>query len=81
VYNLTYAPPRVSGICDRCGHPLYVRSDDKIATLQERLQIYRQETRPMIEYFEQRGLVSSIDGERDMDEVFTDLQESIAIHG
>jgi adenylate kinase len=81
VYNLKYKPPQVPGICDRCGHSLYVRSDDKLATLQERLHIYRAETKPMIEYYEQRGLVSSFDGERDMDLVFQELQESIASHG
>ncbi len=51
VYNLRYRAPKVEGVCDRCGHPLYVRSDDKIATLQERLSIYRQETKPMIAYY------------------------------
>jgi adenylate kinase len=81
VYNLTYKPPREPGKCDRCGHNLYVRSDDKLATLQERLQIYRAETTPMIEYYEQRNLVQSFNGERDMDLVFKELQECIASHG
>jgi adenylate kinase len=80
VYNLTYRPPKVAGICDRCGHELYVRSDDKLATLQERLHIYRAETWPMIEYYERRDLVHSFDGERDMDDVFKDLQETITAH-
>jgi adenylate kinase len=80
IYNLTYNPPRVSGICDRCGHPLYVRSDDKIATLHERLDIYRAETWPMIEYYAQQGLVYVVDGEQDMDNVFKALQEIIAGH-
>jgi adenylate kinase len=81
VYNLTYSPPRVPGICDRCGHALYVRSDDKLATLQERLQIYNSETRPMIEYYQQRNLVETIDGEQTMDAVFNDLVEHIEAHG
>jgi adenylate kinase len=80
IYNLTYNPPRVPGICDRCGHPLYVRSDDKIATLHERLDIYRAETWPMIEYYAQQGLVHVVDGEQDMDHVFKALQEIIAGH-
>lgn len=78
IYNLTYNPPSVAGVCDRCGHTLYVRSDDKIATLQERLHIYRAETWPMIEYYERRGLVRVVDGEQDMDSVFKALQEIIA---
>ncbi len=81
VYNLKYKPPRVPGICDRCGHALYVRSDDKIATLEERLSIYRQETWPMIEYYKQRDLVETIDGEQPMDRVFHSLQERIIARG
>jgi adenylate kinase len=81
VYNLTYSPPLVPGICDRCGHALYVRSDDKLATLQERLHIYNSETRPMIAYYQQRDLVETIDGEQSMDAVFTDLVEHIEAHG
>jgi adenylate kinase len=81
VYNLTYSPPMAPGICDRCGHELYVRSDDKLATLQERLHIYNSETRPMIDYYRQRNLVEVIDGEQSMDEVFHDLVEHIEAHG
>jgi adenylate kinase len=80
VYNLRYKAPKVDGVCDRCGHPLYVRSDDKIATLQERLSIYSQETKPMIDYYRLRNLVEAVDGEQDMDEVFTRLQERIVAH-
>jgi adenylate kinase len=80
VYNLTYSPPRVPGICDRCGHALYVRSDDKLATLQERLQIYSSETWPMIEYYQRRNLVETIDGEQSMDSVFNKLVEHIEAH-
>jgi len=80
VYNLRYAPPKAPGICDRCGHALYVRSDDKIATLQERLSIYRQETKPMIEYYQVRGLVDVVDGEQDMDSVFISLRERVVAH-
>jgi adenylate kinase len=81
VYNLTYSPPRVPGICDRCGHELYVRSDDKLATLQERLFIYNSETWPMIEYYQRRDLVETIDGEQAMDTVFKELVEHIEAHG
>ena len=81
VYNLRYKPPRVPGICDRCGHELYIRSDDKLATLQERLHVYRQETLPMVAYYERLGLVDVINGEQDMDTVFRHLQESVEAHG
>ena len=81
VYNLESNPPRVSGICDNCGHGLSIRSDDKIATFQKRLQIYHEETWPMIQYYEERNLVTVIDGDQDIDAVSRALQESIATHG
>ena len=82
VYNLTYNPPRLPGICDRCGFELFIRSDDtKMATLKHRLQIYREETWPLIEYFDRRGLVAVVDGEQDVDTVFRKLQEAITSHG
>jgi adenylate kinase len=80
VYNLRYMAPKVAGICDRCGHALYVRSDDKIATLQERLSIYRQETKPMIAYYRQRDLVEAVDGDQTMDQVFAVLRERVLAH-
>jgi adenylate kinase len=81
VYNLRFNPPRVPGICDRCGHELSVRSDDKLSTFETRLQIYEDETLPMIQYYERRGLVAVIDGEQDMDAVYRTLQEKILAHG
>ena len=69
VYNLESNPPKVAGICDSCGHELSIRSDDKIATFQKRLQIYHEETWPMIEYYEERNLVTVIDGDQDIDAV------------
>lgn len=81
VYNLRFNPPHVAGVCDRCGHHLSVRSDDKIATFQRRLQIYREETWPMIEYYQRRDLVDVVDGEQDMDSVFRSLQERVSAHG
>ena len=81
VYNLESNPPRVAGVCDNCGHELSIRSDDKIATFHKRLQIYHEETWPMIKYYEERNLVTVIDGEQDIDAVSRALQESIATHG
>ena len=81
VYNLQYSPPQTSGICDRCGAVLEIRSDDKIVTFKKRLEIYREETWPMIKYYQQRDLVSVIDGEQDMDTVFEKLQEAVRANG
>jgi adenylate kinase len=80
VYNLVSLPPKVAGICDRCGHDLYVRKDDTVETIRQRIQTYRAETWPMIEYYEAQDIVRSFDGEQEVDNVFKDLQESIATY-
>jgi adenylate kinase len=80
VYNLRFNPPRIPGVCDRCGHQLLVRADDKLATFSERLRIYERETEPMIAYYREGGLVEAVDGEADMDTVYRELQEKIRIH-
>lgn len=80
VYNLRFNPPLQPGICDRCGHHLLVRSDDKLATFRNRLKIYHDETRPMIGYYQQHRLVETVDGEQEMDAVYRALQEKIVAH-
>jgi adenylate kinase len=80
VYNLRFNPPQVTGVCDRCGHALLVRSDDKRATFRERLRIYEQETEPMVDYYQQDGLVEVVDGEGTMETVYRALQEKVQVH-
>ena len=80
VYNLVSLPPKVAGICDNCGSQLFVRADDNMEKIQNRIRVYRQETWPIIQYYEGQNLVRSFDGERDIDEVFAALEESIVAH-
>jgi adenylate kinase len=61
-YHVAYDAPRVAGICDACGSVLVQRNDDREETVQNRLDVYRQQTSPLKEYFEQRGLMRHIDG-------------------
>ena len=62
-YNLEFKPPRVAGICDVCGHELKSRSDDDEATIRRRLEVYHSETKPLVLYFWERGLLRDIDSE------------------
>lgn len=62
-YNLSSKPPRVEGVCDVCGAELTLRSDDEEATIRRRLEVYRNETAPLEEYFRERGLLLDIDAE------------------
>jgi adenylate kinase len=61
-YNIYYSPPREEGVCDRCGDELYERSDDNWATATHRLDVYLNQTLPMIEHYREIGLLHEIDG-------------------
>lgn len=62
-YNLEFKPPRVDRVCDVCEHELRSRSDDDEATIRRRLEVYHNETKPLVLYFWERGLLRDIDSE------------------
>lgn len=77
MYHVIYIPPRKEGICDRCGGELIIRDDDREEAVLKRLEVYREETRPLIEYYKKKGLLAIIDGGRRKEEVTRNLLVSI----
>ncbi len=77
-YNTEFKPPRVEGVCDVCGHELTNRSDDDEATIQRRLEVYHRETKPLVLYFWERGLLRDIDAEAPEEVVADRTIEAIA---
>ena len=69
-YHLISIPPKVEGICDRCGSEIVLREDDKPETVQKRLKVYHEQTQPLIDYYKNQGILRSVDGTQPMDEVF-----------
>ena len=69
-YHLISIPPKVEGICDRCGSEIVLREDDKPETVQKRLKVYHERTQPLIDYYKNQGFLKSVDGTQPMDEVF-----------
>lgn len=69
-YNIISLKPKEKGICDKCGRRLIQRDDDKPETVKKRLETYRKETEPLIEYYEERDLLQNIDAEKIIEEVF-----------
>ena len=69
-YHLVSIPPKVEGICDRCGSEIVLREDDKPETVQKRLKVYHEQTQPLIDYYKNQGILKSVDGTQPMDEVF-----------
>lgn len=68
-YHEVYSPPKVAGICDKCGGELYQRHDDNINTIKKRLEVYFKETAPLIDYYKQKGKLIEVDGEGSMEEI------------
>jgi len=69
-YHLIFNPPKRAGICDRCGHELYQRADDREEAIMNRLQVYKRQTQPLIEYYTRAGLMVTINGAAEIPEVF-----------
>jgi adenylate kinase len=70
VYHRENAPPAKAGQCDACGGELYQRNDDAAPVVRERLRVYREKTAPLVRFYEERGLLTNIDGEAAPDGVF-----------
>jgi adenylate kinase len=60
VFHVTYTPPKRDGVCDQCGGELYQRDDDNEDTVRKRLEVYHQQTEPIIDYYKAQGLVTTI---------------------
>ena len=74
IYHIRNKAPKVEGICDVCGGELVQRKDDTLEALSTRLEAYYASTRPVIEYYERKGLVSTIDAAKAADRVFEDIR-------
>jgi adenylate kinase len=68
-FHLVSAPPARAGVCDRCGGELYQRDDDSEATARHRLDVYRRQTAPLLDYYRGRGLLTPIKGEGEVDTI------------
>lgn len=74
-YHMVYAPTKKEGICDTCGGELILRDDDKPETVQKRLNVYHDQTQPLIDYYTSQGILRTVDGTVDIDDVFRAITE------
>jgi adenylate kinase len=72
-YHVETIPPKQEGICDVCGGELILREDDKPETVEKRLKVYHEQTQPLIEYYQGKGILKSVDGTKDLDIVFNEV--------
>ncbi|MFA5125007.1 MAG: nucleoside monophosphate kinase [Patescibacteria group bacterium] len=72
-FHLKYSPPKDSAVCDICGEPLFQRDDDKEETIKSRLEVYHRETDAIVKFYQDKGLLMEIDGEKHIEEVYQQI--------
>ena len=70
-YHIVYNPSKKGDCCEVCGEKLILRDDDKPETVQKRLNVYHEQTQPLIDYYTKQGILKAVDGTQDMNDVFT----------
>jgi adenylate kinase len=73
-YHIKFQPPKVTGVCDRCGSELYQRSDDTAATVSDRIHVYEGQTAPLLDYYRKQSLLQEIEGELSVDQVWNKIE-------
>ena len=74
-YNVKFLPPKVEGKCDKCGGELFTREEDKLESITHRLEVYRKETEPLIDFYRNLNKMTDINSGRDSSEVLVDFKK------
>ena len=77
LYNVYYNPPKQEGVCDHDGAALQHRADDNEETITSRMAVYEQQTAPVVEYYEGKGMLKRVDGDGEMNDVYRRIQQAI----
>ena len=78
VYHIEHSPPKKAGICDSCGAKLYQRDDDKEETIRKRLQVYEEQTSPLLGYYRKSGKLVDIPGDDEIEEVYKAICQALS---
>ena len=77
-YHVKNLPPKVEGICDKCGAKLVTRKDDNLATVKNRLEVYKTQTMPLIDFYRKRDLLREVQGTGPIDEIVAHVKQAFA---
>lgn len=80
-YHMINRPPQKKDICDACGSELYQRADDNEATIKTRMDIYLKNTKPIIDYYKDEGILKTIDGDKESEDLQEELMKTFNEHG
>jgi adenylate kinase len=72
-YHIEHVPPKTEGVCDKCGSALILRDDDKPDTVLNRLKVYHDQTQPLIDFYNNEGILKEVDGTIDVKDVFENI--------
>ena len=72
-YHIVYNPSKKGDCCEVCGEKLILRDDDKPETVQKRLNVYHEQTQPLIDYYTKQSILRTVDGTQDMNDVFAEI--------
>ncbi len=75
LYHLVNLPPRQEGVCDKCGGELIQRNDDTPEVIKERLAVFAEESKPLLDFYRRRGVLVEVDANRSKDEVFAEIKK------
>ena len=78
MFHTMFKPPKQEGVCDACGGELYQRDDDKEATIRNRLDVYGEQTAPLIDYYQGKDLLRPIAGVGDINDILAKIEAVIA---
>ena len=77
IYNMRDNPPKVEGICDKCGAKLFIRDDDNEETVSNRLHVYHSQTEPLIKYYTEKGVLSTVVGQEKFEDTVALVKEAL----
>ncbi len=77
-YHIVALPPKKEGVCDNDGAALVIRDDDKPETVKKRLDVYHEQTQPLIDYYQKAGILKTVDGTQSADDVFEAIVKVLA---
>lgn len=78
-YHIVYNPPKVEGVCDDCGGKVSIRKDDAPETVRQRLEVYHNQTQPLIAFYRERGLLAEIDGQQSIEDTTASVLAALGL--